>query len=287
MRFIQDLKTYYNHEQSYQKIIIWNVALAVVFLIFNAYYKPGYQFLIDWFSLSSHGWQSLYKPWTYVTYAFLHADFFHLLSNVIMLFFAARLFYTLFTDKQFVTVYFLGVIFSGLVYSLVSVLFGKPTVLVGASAGILAVLFTVLTYNPHAEVKLLLIGRIKLWMIGAFLILFFVIQIPSSNFGGHVAHFAGAFFGFLYAKLLAQGIDLSKKMELFFNFFIKQNKRKKHTKNTPFKKVYYNNKTTESTAKKVELDKQKRINEILDKISSSGYDSLTAEEKDYLFKAGE
>lgn len=285
MSFLNDLKVYYTNEQSYQKVIVWNIAIAVIFFIFKAYYLPGYSFLIDWFSLSANGIQSFYKPWTYVTYAFLHADIFHLLSNLIMLFFACRLFYTYFSNKQFVTVYFLGIVFSGILYVLCSLLIGKSSVLVGASAGILAVLFAVVSYNPHTEIQLMLIGRVKLWMVAAVLILFFVIQIPSSNFGGHIAHLAGAFFGWSYTKLLKKGYDLSV---IFTNLklFNSPNNKSKRAKKKPFKKVYYNERVTKIIPSENHLEKQKRIDDILDKISSSGYDSLTTEEKNFLFKAG-
>ena len=283
MKFVEDLKIYYKHEQSFQKIIFWNVAIAIVFFILKVYFIGSFQFIIDWFSLSGDNWQSLLKPWTFVTYSFLHADFFHLLSNVIMLYFSARLFYTFFSNKQFLTVYFLGVIFSGILYTIVSFLLDKPSVLVGASAGILAVLFVIVTYNPHTEVQLLLIGRVKLWMVGAFLILFFIIQIPTSNFGGHVAHFAGVLFGFIYAKLLLKGYDIAK---IFSNKNIFEKKSsKKSIKNTPFKKVYYNQTPTTNLLTN-RAEKQKRVDDILDKISNSGYDSLTTDEKNFLFKAG-
>ena len=286
MKFIDDLKIYYNSEQSFQKIIFWNVALAIIFLILRAYYTPAFQFIIDWFSLSGNDMQSILKPWTFVTYSFLHADFFHLLSNIIMLYFSSRLFYTYFTNNQFLTVYFLGVIFSGIIYAIVSLLFNNSSVLVGASAGILAVLFTLVSYNPHLEVRLLLLGNVRLWMIGAVLILFFVIQIPSSNFGGHIAHFAGAFFGFIYAKLLLNGYDISAPLFNFFDIFSSKKVAKKGIKNTPFKKVYYTPSSATNSANFSQLENQKRINDILDKISNSGYDSLTTDEKNFLFKAG-
>lgn len=282
MKVIEDLKRYYNSEQSYQKVILWNIAIAIIFLILKAYYVPGYSFLVNWFSLSANGFQSFLKPWSYISYAFLHADFFHVLSNVIMLYFSSQLFYTYFTNKQFVAVYFLGIIFSGIIYVLVSIVLNQTSVLVGASAGILAILFAVVTYNPGAEVQLLLIGRVKLWMVGAVLILFFIIQIPTSNFGGHIAHLSGVFFGFLYAKLLSKGIDMAN----IFDTFSTKRSRKKQIKSTPFKKVYYNDNTVKSAGLNPQLEKQKRINDILDKISNSGYDSLTSEEKNFLFKAG-
>nr|WP_317630847.1 rhomboid family intramembrane serine protease [uncultured Flavobacterium sp.] len=283
-KIVQDLKIYYKNGDLAQKIIFWNVAISIVFFLLQAFYPPAKDLILNWFSLSAAGYTSLLKPWSYFTYAFLHADIFHLLSNIIMLHFAAKLFYTYFKNMQFLTVFFGGVVFAGIIYILASVLFNMQNVLVGASAGVLAVLFAVVSYNPHYEVRLILIGKVKLWMIGLFLILFFIIQIPTSNLGGHIAHFAGLFFGWFYTKLLFKGTDLAlipEKTAAYFNF-----KRKK----TPFKKVYHNKNKAPQKNKNLsdlnDLDKQKRIDDILDKISQSGYDSLTQVEKDFLFRAG-
>jgi hypothetical protein len=113
-----------------------------------------------------------------------------------------------------------------------------------------------------------------------------LIQIFIENTGGHVAHLAGAFFGFVYVKLLVNGTDLSKGVSLILNFFVNFSKPKKAV---PFKKVHrnYNANQNQSTSKIITKDRtQQQIDDILDKISKSGYDSLTKEEKEFLFKAG-
>ena len=115
---------------------------------------------------------------------------------------------------------------------------------------------------------------------------FHLIQIFTENTGGHVAHLSGALFGFIYVKLLMNGTDLSKGISFLFDKLVTFSRPKK---TTPFKKVHrnYNVKQNQSTSKIVTKDKtQQQIDDILDKISKSGYDSLTKEEKEFLFKAG-
>lgn len=286
--FVQDLKTYYRSGESSQKIIFWNIGISIVFFLLQGFFREGSVFLLNWFSLSSTGYESLYKPWTYVTYSFLHGDIIHLLSNLIMLHFSGRLFYTYFKNNQFLTVYYGGIVFAGLIYVFASKVIGMENYLVGASAGVIAVLFAVVTYNPFYEIRLLLIGSVKLWMIGLFFILFFLIQIPTSNLGGHIAHFGGLFFGFIYTKFLIKGIDFASIPSKIFSIFSSKEKRNKKIKNTPFIKVYQNKLSEDKLiqSQTIKSDKQQRIDDILDKISVTGYDSLTADEKDFLFKAG-
>ena len=289
-RFVQDLKTYYKNGQSSQKIIFWNIVISVVYFLLQSYFYEGEKFVMNWFSLSSAEFGSFYKPWTYVTYAFLHADFFHILLNLIILYFSSKLFYTYFKNIQFLTVFYGGIIFAGLVYVLTSKLIGMENYLIGASAGVISVFFSVVTYNPSYEVRFPLIGSIKLWILGLFFILSFLIQIPTSNFGGHVAHFGGLFFGFIYTKLLINGKDLAVIPTKIFSIFSSGKNKKQTLKNTPFKKVYQNKAQVESNvteqSNSFKNEKQKRIDDILDKISVSGYDSLAADEKDFLFRAG-
>jgi hypothetical protein len=136
------------------------------------------------------------------------------------------------------------------------------------------------------ELRLLLIGNVKLWHITGVLLLLDLLQIQMNNTGGHIAHLSGAFFGYIYIKLLQNDTDLSRIVSSVINFFANLFSPKKAT---PFKKVHVNPKkpTVKRESKIVTKDKtQQQIDEILDKISQSGYDSLTAEEKEFLFKAG-
>jgi len=191
-----------------------------------------------------------------------------------MLHFSSRLFLTFFTNKQYLTVYFLGIIFSGIVFVLSYFVFNQSWILVGASAGILAVLTATTVYQPLYMIRLPLVGYFKLWYLTAVILLLYLLEIGYSNTGGHIAHFGGAFFGFLYIYLLKNGYDISK----IFS--------EKKTKNKPFKKVYINTKTVAKPKPAVKDKTQQQIDDILDKIGKSGYDSLTDKEKEFLLKAG-
>ena len=158
--------------------------------------------------------------------------------------------------------------------------------MVGASASIMSLLIATTAYQPLMEIRLLLIGNVKLWHIAAVLLLLDLLQIQLENTGGHIAHLGGAFFGYIYIKLLQNGTDLSKVVSSAIDFFTSVFDKKP---SAPFKSVHVNPKkpAVKRDGKIVQKDKtQQQIDEILDKISKSGYDSLTAEEKEFLFKAG-
>ena len=151
----------------------------------------------------------------------------------------------------------------------------------------MAILFAAVTYNPYMEIRLLLIGRVKLWHIAAVVIALDLIQLPMSNTGGHLAHLGGALFGYIFIVLLRKGTDLSDGITKILNLFAHKTQTSKSK--TPFKKVHknYTPSPTYAESRIVKKDKtQQQIDEILDKISASGYDSLSKEEKDFLFRAG-
>jgi len=288
MNILDDFKMQYRLGGIAQKLIFWNVGIAIPFFLFKAFAPNLFEIILEWTSLSSNGMTVLMRPWTLLTYAFLHADFFHLLFNMIVLNFASRLFTTYFTQKQLFGLYLLGAIFAGLLFVVSDLFFGNYTILVGASGAIMAILVAAATYTPFSEVRLLLIGNVKMWHIAVALVVLDLIQIPLYNTGGHIAHLGGAFFGFLYIKLLQNGTDLSKGVSAFLDYI---SGLFRPNKTTPFKTVHRNTQKQSPTSKPVPAaDKkdmtQKQIDEILDKISKSGYDSLTKEEKEFLFKVG-
>ncbi len=271
-----------------QKLIYWNCGVFLLSLIFFYRFTLGFFDYPTWIALSSDPMIVLYKPWTLLSYFFFHAGFFHLLFNMIVLNFAGRIFLTFFTQKQFLGLYLLSGIFSGLIFILfyTVLMSGRVSAIVGASGAIMAILVATATYSPLMNLRLLLIGNVKLWQFTAVILLLDLIQIFTENTGGHVAHLAGAFFGFLYVKLLISGTDLSKGISFVLNYFVTYTKPRN---SAPFKKVHrnYTPKTKPVTSKIITKDKtQQQIDEILDKISKSGYDSLTKDEKEFLFKAG-
>lgn len=282
---LDDIKLQYKIGGISNKMIYWNVGIFLLSLVFYQF-KLGYFDIPDWLALSSKPTTALMYPWTFLTYAFFHGGPLHLFFNMMVLNFSSRLFLTYFTQKQYLGLYILSAIFSGIVFVIAFFLMGKSAVLVGASAAIMALLVATTTYQPLMEFRLLLIGYVKLWHITGVILLLFLLQIGIDNTGGHIAHFSGAFFGYIYIKLLQNGTDLSRIVSSVIEFFANLFSPKKAT---PFKKVHVNIKkpVVKTESKIIVKDKtQQQIDEILDKISQSGYDSLTAEEKDFLFKAG-
>lgn len=285
-RIFDDIKLQYKIGDITNKIIYWNVGLFLLSLPLFFKFKQYYFNYPSWIALSSNPNDFLIFPWTFFTYAFLHSGFWHLFFNMVMLNFSGRLFLTFFTQKQFLGLYFLSSIFAGLAFAIAYYFLGISNIIVGASAAVLSILVATTTYQPLMNVRLLLIGNVKLWHITAVLLVLDVMQILIENTGGHIAHIAGALFGVIYIKLLQNGTDLSNIVTNIINFFVNLFPPKK---TTPFKKVHVNSKktSTSSQSKIVVKDKaQQQIDEILDKISQSGYDSLTTEEKEFLFKAG-
>lgn len=286
MNIIDDLKLQYKVGSVAFRIIYWNVGCFLVSLVFFYQYSGGFFTFPSWIALSTDLGDFAVKPWTFLTYAFFHDGFFHLLFNMMVLNFSSQLFLTYFTQKQLLGSYLLGAIFAGLVFVISYYFLGINTVIVGASAAIMTVLVAVTTYQPLMNVRLLILGNVKLWHITAVLLILDLMQFRLDNMGGHISHLSGALFGFLYIKLLETGTDLSIGVTKVIDFFAN---RFKKSPSTPFKKVHKNyNKPIEQRASKIVIKtkSQQQIDEILDKISQSGYDSLSKEEKDFLFKAG-
>lgn len=286
MNILDDLKLQYKLGGIAMRVIYWNVAFFIISLVFFWPSFSGAFVYPNWLALSSDPQVFLFKPWTFLTYAFFHFDFWHLLFNMMVLNFASNLFLTFFTQKQYLGLYILSALFAGVVFALsfyFSNIYGS---IVGASAAIMAILVATTTYSPLMNIRLFLFGNVKLWHITAVILILDLVQLRSVNMGGHISHLAGAFFGFIFIKLLQNGIDLSVIVSKILDFFINLFKK---SSTTPFKKVHKNYKkpTQTTTSRIVTKDKtQQQIDEILDKISQSGYDCLTKEEKEFLFKAG-
>ena len=286
MNILDDLKLQYRLGGIAMRVIYWNIACFLISLVFFYSFSGGGFNYPTWLALSSDPNIFLFKPWTFLTYAFFHASFLHLLFNMMVLNFASNLFLTFFTQKQYLGLYVLGAIFAGVAFALSFYFFNISAPIVGASAAIMAILVAVTTYQPLMGVRLMFFGNVKLWHITAVILVLDLMQFRLDNTGGHVSHLAGAIFGFLFIKLLQNGTDLSKIVSRTIDFFVNLFKK---SPLTPFKKVHKNYKkpTEKVTSRIVTKDKtQQQIDEILDKISQSGYDCLTKEEKEFLFKAG-
>jgi len=288
MDIIDDIKLQYKVGGIVTQLIFWNAALFVIpWLLFGLLSLVGISVdYVQFVSLSSNPANLIWKPWSLLTYAFFHAGIMHIIFNLLVLNFAGRLFMTYFTAKQLLGLYVLSAIFAGVSYVLIFYILNINAPLVGASAAIMAILVATTTYNPMMELRLLIIGNVKLWHVTAVILIIDLMQIRSENMGGHISHLAGALFGFIFIKLLESGFDLSKMVSSVLDFFATLFQKRE---STPFRKVHknYSKPIERSVSKIITKDKsQQQIDEILDKISQSGYDSLTKEEKEFLFKVG-
>lgn len=282
---IDNIKHRFKNAGIVEQLIYTNLAVFLLVFIFNTFgflFKANTNFLVNWLALPSDTNQFLIKPWTIITYGFLHTKFLHILFNLIGLFYIGHLFKEYFTSKQVLNFYIYGTIFGGILFILSYNFFPvfssskDQNILMGASAGVYAILVGIATYLPNYQFKIPLIGFIKLWHIVALWIFLDIIQIPVNNAGGHFAHLGGALFGFFYVYTIS-----NKKLN-FMNPF-KELFKKKEKK---LKTVYNSGNKTPKGSYGYKSKNQREIDEVLEKIKKSGYDSLTQEEKDFLFKQG-
>lgn len=284
-----DLRYQYSRLNIAEKIIVINVAVFILVRLIAALFGANTALFISWFELPKDFFTFISQPWSLVTYSFLHGGFGHIFWNMLMMYFTGRIFMNLYGERKFINVYFLGVIFGGLIflvsYNIFPALILSNSSLIGASAGVTAVLIFVCTYTPNQEVRVLFFN-VKLWYVGAFFVLVDLVQIGGGeNIGGRLAHLGGAFIGYYYARKLIGGTDIGDGFSrLIDGIGALFKKNKKASMKTVYRKPATTNlKKSGSSEKETQ---QRKIDIILDKISKSGYESLSKEEKDFLFKAG-
>ncbi|MFC2125802.1 rhomboid family intramembrane serine protease [Bacteroidota bacterium] len=251
-----------------------------------------YEFFLNQIALPSSIGTFLLKPWTLITYFFTHERFFHVLFNMLFLYWFGKIIYEYLGNHKLINIYVLGGIFGGLVYILFYNLIPfyhdrvDLSILIGASAGVFAVVVGAATQMPNYTLFLLFLGPVRIKYIALFYVLLSFFNIDGHNAGGELSHLGGALIGFLYVKQLQKGNDFGQPVIKFIlwvkSFFqpgskvhvsYKAEKGKKSSKRS-------------STSKSGENDvSQAEIDKILDKISDKGYESLSQEEKEKLFNA--
>ncbi len=276
LNIINDIKHAFNKANITEKIIYVNVFLFFITVLLNKY-------IIEWFALPSNLDSFLYKPWTLITYTFIHQNIFHVLSNLLVLYYIGNLFLNFYTKKQFLNFYFLGGIFGGVIFLAYYYFIDKTAAfpLAGASAAVTTIFIAIATKIPRYAIRLRFIGSVELWVLAAIWVVLSILQLANPDKGSAIAHLSGAIFGYIYSKQLEQGNDIGGWFEGIVDYFTNLFKPKKKS---PFKAVYKTKSRT--TTQDVSLTRQRKINDILDKISKSGYESLSQEEKDFLFRAG-
>lgn len=293
MSIIDDLKHQYKTGTALIKFIFINVAVFILvhligLLIFFFTGVSGSSMVAYWLALPADFGQLILKPWSIITYMFLHEGFLHIAFNMLILYFGGQIFLQFLDAKKLIGTYILGGISGGLLFILTFNIFPvfneivSGALALGASASVMAVLIAIAAYVPNYTVKLMLLGNVKLKYIALFYVIMDIISIPQGNAGGHIAHLGGAFFGFYFIYRLRNGKDITVGVNRLLNYIahLFSSKRKM--------KVVYKNpgKTKSDVAYNAQkAANQQKIDAILDKISKSGYDSLSKEEKAILFDA--
>ena len=284
-------------------LIMMIAILALVFCIFKviyiAYYLSGlsqvsfYNNIFDWFILPAEVDKIVARPWTVITYMFMHDGVFHMLGNVLWLWAFGYILQDLAGNSKLVPLFlygglagaFLFVVTNNLFPVLSSQIDGRT--LQGASAGVMAIAIATTALAPDYRIFPMLNGGIPLWIVTIIFVIIDFASIPSENGGGHIAHIGGALMGLLFIWQLRKGNDWSHWLNRFFSWVSNLfNPDKKEWKRTARKEHYYKTKGTQPY-KKVSNVTQKRIDEILDKINQQGFLFLTDEEKDILKRASE
>lgn len=291
-----------------QRLIFINVAVfllinlvSIIALWFNIdflLYRYSDEYAVSkfthWLSASSSLIETLQRPWSVISYMFLHKNLWHLVFNMIFLYFAGQLFTRFLGEKRLLSIYIFGGL-SGLglymlAYNLIPYFhsdYGIP--IMGASASVMAIFIGIAAYQPNLPVTLPFLGSIKLKYVALFYLIMDFIEIKNgTNAGGHIAHLGGAIYGFYSVYLFKNGKDiyfdlypLLHKIKAIFSFNKGLKVKYRSKKTAPYSRSKAHSDHEYNASKR---EKEKRTDEILDKISKSGYDSLNKDEKDFLFR---
>ena len=288
MTIWDEIKESFREGSALTRLIYINLGVFLVFRILNVFFfLSGTPFpLMDWLALPADFGLLASRPWTLITYMFLHFEFLHILFNLLWLYWMGQIFLTYFDQGKLITIYLLGGIFGGLFYVVGYNLFPvfshmvSDSRLLGASASVIAIVTALAVHAPNHTLHLMFIGPVKMKYIALISVLMYVIGISSTNAGGNLAHLGGAFWGVIYVLQLRRGIDPGKSANGLFSSL------KKTFSPQPKVKVSYRKPIDDMEYNRQKNQDQKRMNEILEKISKSGYDSLSKEEKEILFRMG-
>lgn len=290
---LQEIKAFFIRGSVLARLVGLNLAvfllislIRVLFFLLNIEGVSGV--ISQWLGISSNMQLVLFRPWTLFTYMFLHYELLHIFFNMIVLFVGGKIFSDFIGSDRLTGTYLLGGLAGAIVYIVSFNIFPAFTevksfsLAIGASASVLAVFVAIAAYMPDYKLPMILLGPVRLKYIAIFFVVIDLISIDQGNPGGHLAHLGGACWGFLYAGMLKKGKDpalyLGKWLDAFASLFKRPSGMHVNYKSErPLSDDEYNRKKAEY---------QNKMDAILDKISKGGYDSLSKEEKAFLFRMG-
>lgn len=299
--FLDDFKNAWNRpNNALVQIIILNVIVFMTLLVLKVFLVIGggedlYRAILTRLMLPADLGKFIVQPWTILTYFFTHEGFFHIIFNMLFLYWFGRIITEFLGSNRVISLYVMGGIAGGLfymlIYNLIPFYQGQVagSLMLGASAGVYAIVVGAATFMPNYTFFLLFLGPVRIKYIALFYVILSFANTVGSNAGGELAHLAGAGLGFLYITQLKSGNDFGvwviNVMDFFKSFFVSKPKIKVTHRSEKGKSSARGKKSSSGAAKSGSDINQDEIDAILDKISQSGYESLSKEEKQKLFNA--
>ena len=298
MSIIDEIKESFRKGTTLHKLIYLNLGLflavqivRIVLVLSNAYdLFPGF---LNYLAVPANLEVLARRPWTLITYMFLHEGFIHILFNLLWLYWFGTVFVQELGLKKLLSTYLLGGLTGGILYVVFYNVFPvfegvrEGSIALGASASVMAVVVATATYQPDRRMHLVLIGPIKIVYIALAMFILTSMVDFSVNTGGKIAHIGGALSGFLFAYYYRRGKDLTKGFDRTMDSIATWFKPGKEKLKVTYKRSTEEKRPTDDKEyNQQKVAEQKEIDHILDKISKAGYDSLTSREKEMLFKMG-
>jgi membrane associated rhomboid family serine protease len=287
-------------ENALVKIILINTAVFLILLLLKIILTLSqtsglYLLVINSLQLPAATYELIYKPWTLITYFFTHDDIFHILFNMLFLYWFGKLVDEYLGAKRVIALYMIGGIAGGLTYIVLYNVLPyfqaqiEGSRMLGASAAAFSVAVGASTLLPNYTFNLIFLGPIRIKFIALFYIILSLAQTVGPNAGGNLAHLGGAFVGYVFIKLLQSGTDLGKPIYAIMSAWSRLFRKRPAMQVTYRERQVYRSASVYSSSSSgtIEMPDQMEIDNILDKISKSGYESLTKEEKQKLFKASQ
>lgn len=274
---------------NFSVFVLVTLTKVVLFLFNGGNGIPAYfDDLLHLFCMPSDWRTLLWHPWSLITHMFLHEGFWHVLSNLFFLYLVGPIVGDLVGDRRVLPVYLLGGLAGGVLF-LVSKFFLPYLSLyaLGASGAVMALAGAAVTLAPDYRVMLFFLGEVKLKYIVLVVVLLDLLGIANmDNTGGHLAHIGGFATGLFMMNQLRDGKDWAEPMNRFLDRFFGLFSRKSRPKPAIKRKMPPPANTAVGSRKTdpESLSMQERLDDILAKIKSSGYDSLTPEEKEFLYE---
>ena len=294
MAFIDDIKRIYSQGSMLMRLIFINVAVFILLnliVIVAVLFAVDGNAVVDWVRLPGDLSLLIRRPWTLVTYMFVHTNLWHILFNMLWFYWLGRIFMEFFSPKQLAGLYLLGGWGGAALFlaaaNLLPYFSGTDYFLFGASAAVMAIVVATAVYAPDYKIGLLFLGEVSIKWVAIVTVAISLLGLDAGNVGGNIAHIGGAIVGAWYALRIKRGRDITRPLNAAIDFIVGLfNGRSFKWRRHSFKRegIKQGGAQPSSGGRTAAGVTEEELDTILKKIKVSGYDALTREEREKLFR---